>query len=227
MFMGFGSIARRLRPAGRHLRGRRMRLVLLVVGALGFLFPHLPASGQTIPPGIIPANGNYTPEQAQFLVNGVRYAEQVLPQYYGNAAALPAMGYVDIGVRTPGNYQHFVNVNMFNDAHLLNPRYPESLVFQNGQLKAAMLFTHTGTTMETIPQIIRFVPGWHAHPELCGDDTGRIVGFSTDGVNCIGGGRPVLIPMIHVWLSDPGCGHRFGGLDGGGLHCEYDEHMEH
>jgi hypothetical protein len=33
--------------------------------------------------------------------------------------------------------------------------------------------------------------------------------------------------MIHVWVTDPGCGHRFGGLGTGGLHCEYEhEHSD-
>jgi hypothetical protein len=27
-------------------------------------------------------------------------------------------------------------------------------------------------------------------------------------------------PMMHVWLVDPGCGHRFGGVGVGGLDCD-------
>jgi hypothetical protein len=27
--------------------------------------------------------------------------------------------------------------------------------------------------------------------------------------------------MMHVWLEDPGCGHRFGGIGVTGVHCEH------
>lgn len=220
VFMRFGSIARRF---SRMRADRRRRLVGIVVGlvALGFLFPTAPASGQQVPPGILPAGHTYTDAQAQWLVNGVRYAEEVLPARYGNRAALPGLGYVNIGVLSAGR-EHWINVNMFNDAHFLNPAYPESLVFQNGQLQAAMLFTNTNVTMETIPEIVRFIPGWHAHPELCTDDQGRVIGFNS-GSGCARG-RPGLIPMVHVWVMDPGCGHRFGGLGVGGLQCNYEDH---
>jgi hypothetical protein len=218
--MGFGSIARRFWAMRSD---RRRRLVGLSIAALlmfGFVLPNSPASGQQVPPGILPPGHTYTDAQAQWLVNGVRHAEEVLPQY-ANRAALPGMGYVNIGVLSAGR-EHWVNVNMFNDEHFLNPAYPESLVLRNGQLEAAMLFAHSNVTMETIPDIVRFIPGWHAHPELCSDDQGRIIGFNP-GTGCTVG-RPATVPMVHVWIVDPGCGHRFGGLGVGGLQCNYDDH---
>lgn len=218
--MGLGQMVRRLRDNGR-LRKRHLGLLVAMVAAVGLLFPGGPVSGQEIPPGILPPGHTYTDAQAQWLVNGVRYAEEVLPEKYGNRAALPGLGYVNIGVLSAGR-EHWVNVNMFNDEHFLNPAYPESLVFQNGQLQAAMLFAHANVTMETIPEIVRFVPGWHAHPELCSDEQGRVIGFNP-GTGCARG-RPATIPMVHVWIVDPGCGHRFGGLGVGGLQCDYDDH---
>jgi hypothetical protein len=89
-----------------------------------------------------------------------------------------------------------------------------------------MLFISAQTTMETIPSVIRWLPGWHAHPELCSDDQGRVVGAFIGG-RCVPSGRQVLTPMIHVWIVDNQCGHRFGGLDGGGLHCDYEDHGDH
>jgi hypothetical protein len=219
--MGSGSTAQRFSKG----RARRRRLGLSIAFvALGLLFPSSPASAQEIPPGILPEHGTYSPLEAQWLVNWVRYAEQALPRY-ADRAALPGMGYVNIGPVAPGGYEHWVNVPMFFDQHILNPDHPESLVFQrqpdgSWQLQAAMFFTHPAWTMETIPELIRFIPGWHTHPELCADDTGRIVGISRDG-QCTTG-RPVWIPMTHVWIVDNACGHRFGGVDGGGLHCDYE-----
>lgn len=218
--MGIGSIATRFSQM-RVDRRRRLIGVAIALAALGFLFPSSSASGQQIPPGILPANATYTDAQAQWLVNGVRHAEEVLPQYYGNKAALPSLGYVNIGVLSAGR-EHWVNVSMFNDEHFLNPRYPESLVYQGNQLQAAMLFTNTDVTMETIPEIVRFIYGWHAHPELCTDDQGRVIGFNI-GSGCTRGNQ-ALIPMVHVWIVDPGCGHRFGGLGVGGLQCNYEDH---
>jgi hypothetical protein len=217
--MGLGQMFGRLRDNGR-VRRRHVGLLVAMVGAVALLFPSGPASGQSVPPGILPAGHTYTDAQAQWLVNGVRYAEETLPRY-ANKAALPGMGYVNIGVLSAGR-EHWVNVNMFNDEHFLNPAYPESLVFQGNQLQAAMLFAHANVTMETIPEIVRFIPGWHAHPELCSDDQGRIIGFNP-GTGCTRG-RQAIVPMVHVWVVDPGCGHRFGGLGVGGLQCDYEDH---
>lgn len=217
--MGFGSIARRF-SAMRSDRRHRFVGLVIAMAALGFLFPNSPASGQQVPPGILPPGHTYTDAQAQWLVNGVRYAEEKLPQY-ANRGALPSMGYVNIGVLSAGR-EHWVNVEMFNDEHFLNPAYPESLVFQNGELQAAMLFANANVTMETIPEIVRFIPGWHGHPELCSDDQGRVIGFNP-GTGCAVG-RPATVPMVHVWVMDPGCGHRFGGLGVGGLQCDYEDH---
>jgi hypothetical protein len=221
--MGFGSIAL---SRGHSARRRRRLGLAVVLVALAFVFPTSPASGQEIPPGILPEHATYTPEQAQWLVNGVRYAEEVLPRY-SDRAALPGMGYVNIGVLAPGGYEHWVNVPMMFDEHFLNPAYPESLVFQrlsdgSFQLQAAMLFTHPQYTIETLPEFIRFIPGWHTHPELCALPDGRIVGISTNGQCSNPEARPVWIPMTHVWIVDNECGHRFGGVDAGGLHCEYE-----
>jgi hypothetical protein len=224
--MGLGHIAKRMRARGRL---RHLGLVLAMMAAVGLLFPSGPASGQTVPPGIIPP-GDWTPEQAQFLVDGVRYAEEVLPRY-ANRSAMASMGYVNIGPVVAGGYEHYVNVQKFNDEHILNPAEPESIIFQRQadgsyRLVAAMLFISAQTTMETIPPLIRWMPGWHAHPELCSDDQGRVVGAFIGG-RCVPSGRQVLTPMIHVWIVDNECGHRFGGLDGGGLHCEYEDHGAH
>jgi hypothetical protein len=174
------------------------------------------------PPGILP-EGEWTEAQANWLVNAVRAAERELPARFGSASQLAPLGFVNIGVLVPGGYSHYVNVSWMNDAHILNPQYPESLVYDSGgRVVAAMYFLGPEYTMETIPSLISWIPGWHTHPELCSDEQGRVVGIPING-QCTRG-RPVTAPMTHVWIVDNECGHRFGGLDGGGLHCDYHDH---
>src|SRR5690606_451744 len=144
--------------------------------------------------------------------------------------AIEELGFVDIGPIVPGGYRHFVNVSWMADGHILNPRYPESIVYQrtatgDWDVVAAMFFLWPTATMDTIPDMVRWLPGWHTHPELCSDAQGRVVGTPLGG-DCPPGSAPVTTPMMHGGIVDNECGHRFGGLDGGGLHCDY-EHDHH
>jgi hypothetical protein len=201
-------------------------IAALAVG-VGLLVPTSTASAQEPPPpGILP-EGNWTEAQATWLVNAVRTAERELPAF-ADTARLQQLGFIDIGVVAPGGYEHWVNVGWFNDDHILNPLYPESLVFHRTagggrQVVAAMYFVRPEWTLETLPSMISWIPGFHDHPELCSDDSGRVVGFAGPDGTCTRG-RPVLTPMTHVWIVDNECGHRFGGIDAGGLHCDYHDH---
>lgn len=217
-------------PARR--RGRRFTLAMVLAAALALLLPSTPAStapavpDQEIPPGLLP-DVEWTELQANWLVNLVRNTERELPAFE-DTARLQELGFVNIGVTAPGGYDHWTNMQWVNDGHILNPKYPESLVFQRTadggyEIQAAMYLLPSHYTMDTIPSLISWIYGWHAHPELCGDETGRIVGFIAPGGTC-SRGEPVLIPMIHTWVVDNACGHRFGGVDAGGLHCDYHDH---
>lgn len=181
------------------------------------------ASAQTPSDGILPA-GEWTELQRQVATSLVRWSERELPRF-SDPARLRELGFVDIGPIVAGGYAHYVNVPWMSDSHFLNPNYPESVVLKRDasgqwQAQAAMFFLTPTMTLETIPEFLRWFPGWHAHPELCSDDQGRVVGVPIGG-QCTAG-RPVLTPMMHVWIVDNECGHRFGGLDGGGLHCDYE-----
>lgn len=195
------------------------------MAVLGLVFTTSPASAQE--PGYLPEGGDYTPEQVGFATYLVERTERELPAF-GDTERLEELGFVNIGVVAPGGYAHWTNVAWLTDDHILDPTHPESVVFKRTasggwEIQAAMFFLGPTDTMDTIPWIIDWMPGWHTHPELCGDDSGRIVGISRpDGTCAIG--NPVLIPMTHTWIVDNECGHRFGGVDAGGLHCDYDEH---
>jgi hypothetical protein len=205
-----------------------MRLLTVAVATMAVVALTLTgtsASAQTPSDGILPA-GEWTDLQRQAATNLVRDSERDLPAF-SDTNRLVELGFVDIGVQVPGGYAHYVNVPWMSDDHYLDPQYPESVVLKrdaNGQwqVQAAMFFLTPTMTLDQIPEFIAWYPGWHAHPELCSDDQGRVVGFPING-QCTRG-RVVTNPMLHVWIVDTPCGHRFGGLDGGGLHCDYGEH---
>jgi hypothetical protein len=227
--MGSPITSRRSRAAG-HTGGRRrhlqhplaalaaVALLALSACAAGASQPGGGASGQAEPPpGIVPP-GEWTEEQETRMVDMVTEAEEKLPQF-NDQSQLEALGFVNIGVLAAG-YSHYVNVGWFTDEHILNPDFPESLVYApTGEVVAAMYFLGPEYNLDNLPADIAWLPGWHAHPELCTDDQGRVVGFAFGG-QCTRG-QPALVPMMHVWITDPGCGHRFGGLGVGGLECDY------
>jgi hypothetical protein len=234
--MGLRSTASRSRATDADERRRRLRhpaaalaavaLLVLSACAAGAAQPNSaaePSGGASVqaeepPPGIVPP-GEWTEAQTTWLVNKVREAEEKLPQF-NDQSQLAGLGFVNIGVLA-GGYSHYVNVGWMSDAHFLNPDYPESLVYDmSGNVVAVMFFMSPTMTVEQLPSMISWLPGWHAHPELCSDDQGRVVGFPIGG-QCTRG-RVVTNPMMHVWIVDNACGHRFGGLGGGGLLCEHE-----
>jgi hypothetical protein len=215
----------RPRTGSRHRWVRGAAVITASLAALlAGLSPTEPASAQGSPEGILPP-GDWTEEQANELLRMVSEAEEKLPQKFADSSNLPE-GFVDIIAVTAG-YSHYVNVGWFDDDHLFNPEYPESLVYKRNPdgtetIVAAMYFHNNGITMDNIPEEHQWLPGWHSHPELCSNEQGQVVGLAP---NCPPGSGPADgPPMIHVWIVDNECGHRFGGLGVGGFHCDYEDH---
>jgi hypothetical protein len=213
------------RALGR-ARGRRraVRVALATLAVLALQFGGSPASADEHYTGVLP-EGDWPDPAADWAIDFIERAEQELPAF-NDTARLEELGFVNVGVTAPGGYDHWTNVSWMMDEHILDPQYPESLVFQRTadggyEVQAAMFFLSPETTMETIPSLISWLPGWHTHPELCSDDEGRIVGTPGPDGTCANG-DPVLAPMMHAWIVDNDCGHRFGGIDAGGLHCDYE-----
>lgn len=209
---------------------RRAATLVAVAAVLAFSSGASSASPAQSSDGILPA-GEWSEAERAWATAWIRQAERDIPANFSDVNAITRLGFVDIGPIVPGGYRHFVNVSWFTDGHILNPRYPESLVYQrtaSGQWQpvAAMYFLWPDSRLETVPEMVRWLPGWHAHPELCSDNQGRVVGTPIGG-SCPAGSSPALTPMVHGWIVDNECGHRFGGLDGGGLHCEYEHDHEH
>jgi hypothetical protein len=127
-----------------------------------------------------------------------------------------------------GGYQHWVNVGRFNDGRLLDPSYPESLVFRNTgtglKLEAAMFILSTAHNMNNIPASMAWLPGWHKHDDLCFSADAKLRGVISPGGQCPPGSFLFITPpMLHVWIVETPCGP-FAGVDGGGLMCDGHEH---
>lgn len=201
--------------------------------------PHIgwgPASPEKDPPpGLIP-HGDWTPPQIGWMLDQIEWVETVLPErfptsYSDGGAELEAMGFYNFGATAPGGYDHWINLQWLVDDHILDPEFSESLVYQHvgggvWELKSAMFMLAPGIEVEDLHPLIAWIPGWHGHPELCVAPGGTFAGITDpDNPNCPPGTSQATTPiMMHVWLEDPGCGHRFGGIGVMGLHCDHGDH---
>jgi hypothetical protein len=143
-----------------------------------------------------------------------------LPQFADPATA-EAKGYHSIGDSLTGD-EHFMNWSAINDGHVLDPNFPESLVYntRSGKrvLEAAMFILPNGYTLDNVPQIGGSLIQWHIHDDLCFSEgpVPMLAGFHPPGQLC-GPGRQALTPtpMIHVWITKNPCGP-FAALEGVG-----------
>jgi hypothetical protein len=199
-------------------------MVLTTVGAR-------PALGHDEAPGILP-EGDWTEAQAHAAIDLVDRTEQALPAF-SDPSTLEELGFFEFGARAPGGYDHWINPGWFDDGRLLDPNYPEALVFRSTPdgdyvLEAAMFYLSTQHDMSNIPEDLRWLPGWHTHQELCVDDQGRYTGLVLDDGTCASGTPADMPPMMHVWIVDNSCGHRFAGIGVGGIDCDIShENPEH
>lgn len=175
------------------------------------------------PDGLLPP-GDWEPWQEERMLDLIADAEEKLLAF-SDTSTLPDMGFFKLGVTAPGGFEHWYHIGWLFDEHVLNPEYPESLMFRrtatSRELVGVKYFMDVGTTMDDIPDELDWLPGWHTHPELCVDALGLVAGFTIAGTNsCPPGSRPADgPPMVHVWIADNECGHRFAGTGFTGVHC--------
>jgi hypothetical protein len=164
-----------------------------------------------------------TPEQQAEAENLVTISLEKLPQF-SDIPTIEAMGYRSIGDAGTGN-EHFMKWDLINDGRVLDPDYPESLVFdvnrETGEktLAAAMYMSNLGDTLETVPALGGELVQWHIHDNLCfmGETNAWRVGdVAPQGEEC----RPGTfrlgnnhVPMVHVWIRPHPCGP-FAALEG-------------
>lgn len=175
--------------------------------------------------GFLP-EGDWSEEQIAAAEDLVMRTEEELAAY-ADPDQLEELGFTNFGAQAPGGYDHWTNQDFLVDDHILDPAFPETLVFQatgdDYVLVAAMFEMNIGDTMEDIPEDIMWYPGWHTHPDICADENGQFTGFVDENGEC-SVGSPILIPMMHVWIVDNECGHRFAGIDQSGLICDVEGH---
>jgi hypothetical protein len=162
---------------------------------------------------------------------GVTHAEQMraekllrttladIPKYHDPAAA-QAAGYRSIGDAATGD-EHYVKWSYVNDGHILDPKKPESLVYEwrNGKqsLVAAMYMLPFGSHFTDIPDVGGALTQWHVHKDLCltNDPQQKVVAglTSVDGACPPGTAKAGDTPMLHVWIVPNPCGP-FAALEG-------------
>jgi len=165
-----------------------------------------------------------TPDQQTRAEALVERTLERLPQF-ADIETLNEKGYYSIGDALTGD-EHFVNWSYVNDDRILDPDYPESLVFRvvDGRktLAAAMFMLSDETTLDDVPDVGGPLTQWHVHNDLCltDDPIAPTLAFGS-GNFIIGADEECTppnskrgnVPMIHVWIIPHPCGP-FAALEG-------------
>jgi hypothetical protein len=157
-----------------------------------------------------------TPQQQAEAENLIAATLRELPQWADPAYA-ESKGFRSIGDGGTG-VEHFINTEYQTDEHLLDPDFPESLVYSTEgggrRLVAAMYMADRGTPMDQVPKFGGKLVQWHKHDNLCYNAEGKVRGITDENGNCPKGlVKPVETPMVHVWLEKHPCGP-FAALEG-------------
>ncbi len=166
-----------------------------------------------------------TPEQQAEAEELVTISLEKLPQF-ADIPTIEAMGYRSIGDAGTGN-EHFMKWDLIGDGRVLDPDYPESLVFdvdrETGQktLAAAMFMANPDDTLDTVPAVGGELVQWHVHDNLCyaGETNAwRVADVAPPDEECRPGTHRLSenpVPMVHVWIRPHPCGP-FAALEGVG-----------
>ena len=146
-----------------------------------------------------------------------------LPKFSDPATA-SAAGYQSIQDAVTG-YEHYINWSYIDDGKILDPDYPESLVYRayrdgRRELQAAMFMLTSKDTLDTVPDVGGALTQWHIHDNLCfTNEPGawKVRGLTTADGSCTPPlvKAPTQTPMIHVWITKHPCGP-FAALEGVG-----------
>jgi hypothetical protein len=156
-----------------------------------------------------------TPQQQAAAENLLAITILRLPKF-ADPDAVGAMGFVSIGDGFLG-HEHYLNVANMNDDKILDPDYPESLVYDTSvspkKLVAAMYMLNKGDTLDDVPELGGKLTQWHVHDNLCFSGP-RVAGLTDAEGNCGPGlTKGDATPMIHVWTEPHPCGP-FAALEG-------------
>jgi hypothetical protein len=179
-----------------------------------------------------------SPEEQARAENMIAITLARLPQFADPAYAFE-QGYRSIGDSITG-HEHFIKWDLINDGKVLDPDYPEALVYEvpeehrsftgidappapgTRKLVSAMFMLAEGETLETVPELGGELTQWHVHEDLCflpdppGPEGPRVAGVTEVGGACEPPTeRFTPVPMIHVWITPHPCGP-FAALEGTG-----------
>jgi len=160
-----------------------------------------------------------TPAQQARAENLIAVTLLRLPKYADPAVAV-ADGFRSIGDAATGD-EHYINTAYFDDGRILDPDYPESLVYEpdgagGKKLAAAMFMMPTGSTLSDVPDVGGKLTQWHIHNNLCFTPQGSVGGLTNPDGSCQAGlTKGPEMPMIHVWIRPNPCGP-FAALEGVG-----------
>lgn len=156
-----------------------------------------------------------TPQQQAAAENLVSATLLALPQF-SDVDAVGAMGFTSIGDGFLG-HEHFLNPANMTDDRILDPNFPESLVYDTSvtpkRLVAAMFMLNPGDTLADVPELGGKLTQWHVHDNLCFVGP-RVAGLTDAAGQCAPGTvKGNETPMIHVWIEPNRCGP-FAALEG-------------
>ncbi|CAN5730630.1 hypothetical protein BH24ACT5_BH24ACT5_24060 [soil metagenome] len=161
-----------------------------------------------------------TPQEQAFAENLIARTVVELPQWSDPAVA-EAAGFHSIGDGATG-HEHFIQWDWVDDDVVLDPDFPESLVYEpqpdgSRVLVAAMYMLPPDVTLDDVPGWGGDLMQWHIHDDLCftADAVApRVAGLTNPDGTCT---APLVklieAPMIHVWIIPTPCGP-FAALDG-------------
>lgn len=159
-----------------------------------------------------------SPEQQRRAEELVEINLEKLPQWSDQLVA-KARGFHSIGDGFTG-HEHLINWSYINDDKVLDPDYPESLVYDTSfdppKLVSAMYMLAQGSSLSTVPDIGGPLTQWHIHDNLCFTDGAapRVAGLTDAQGNCRAPSQKLdPVPMIHVWIVSNPCGP-FSALEG-------------
>ena len=162
-----------------------------------------------------------TPQEQARAEQLVRDTLKYLPHWASEQTAINE-GYRSIQDGFTGD-EHFVKWSLVDDNDILDAQHPESLVYENGKLAAAMYMMKDGSTFADTPDIGGALTQWHVHNDLCLEQNPHdplqwyLRGVTTSNGQCTATGaiKKGDVPMIHVWIIKNACGP-FAPLEGEG-----------
>jgi len=207
-----------------------LAMVALVVPGMVATVSHSHAHRQTVPYtatlpvdlGGVPGVSDEEVAEAEALVTA---SLEKLPRY-ADIATILDLGYRTIGDAENG-FEHFMKWDLISDGRVLDPEYPESLVFKIDEatgkktLSAAMFMANPGDTLDTVPDLGGALVQWHIHNDLCFEgepNAWRVAEVVEPGKDCWPGTfrlSQISVPMLHVWIIPHECGP-FAALEGDG-----------